>query len=157
MNRPPLIALTTQRYHVSATHDSKLNNSTKSKMDSKTIDNITAIDSSIETTELIQRWKDIVQRGIYRLAGGRWRKYHEPKFLRNERKKIEVILQQIMRGREQGDLRQRIGPQHNGSFQPQTRRSEQWTVDSCWEVDRPTPVQQQQNTPGPSSVTTNTS
>ena len=38
-------------------------------------------------------------------------------------------------GREQGDLRQRIDPQHSGGFQPQTRRSEQWTVDPFWEAD----------------------
>ena len=49
-----------------------------------------------------------------------------------------------MRGREQDDLRQKIGPQHSGGFQPQTRRSEQWTVDPFWEVVRPTPAQQQQ-------------
>ena len=33
----------------------------------------------------------------------------------------------------------------------QTRRSEQWTVDSFWEVDRPTPVQHE-NRPGPLSA-----
>ena len=40
-------------------------------------------------------------------------------------------------------------------FQPQTRRSEQWTVDPFWEIDRPTPVQQQQqqNPTGPSATT----
>ena len=57
-----------------------------------------------------------------------------------------------MRGREQDDLRQRIGPQHSGGFQPQTRRSEQRTIDPFWEVDRPTPVQYQ-DVPGPSSAT----
>ena len=60
-------------------------------------------------------------------------------------------LQQIIKGREKGDLRQRIGPQHSRGFQPQTSRSEQWTVDPFWEVDRPTPVQQE-NRPGPSSA-----
>ena len=74
--------------------------------------------------------------------------------MRNERKVIEERLHQIMRGREKGNLRQRIGSQYNGGFQPQTRRSEQWTVDPFWEVDRPTPAQQQQNLPGPSSATT---
>ena len=72
---------------------------------------------------------------------GKWKKYHEPKFLRHERKVIEERLQQKMRGREQGDLRQKIGPQQSGCFQPQTRRSEQWTVDPFWELDRPTPAQ----------------
>ena len=104
-------------------------------MDARTIDNIAAVDSSVETTELIQRWKDIVKPGNYRLTGGKWRKIHEPKFLRNERKEIQKTEHQIKRGRQQGDLRQRIGPQHNGDFQPQTRRSEQWTVDPFWEVD----------------------
>ena len=86
-------------------------------MDIKTIDNLAAVDSSAETIELIERWKEIVKPGIYRMTGGKGKKYHEPKFLRNERGVIEERLQQIMRGREQGDLRQRIGPQHSGGFQ----------------------------------------
>ena len=67
-----------------------------------------------------------------------------------------------MKEQHQGDLRQRIGPQQSSGFQPQTRRSEQWTVDPFWEMDRPTPVQQQQHDqsqydePGPSSATANT-
>ena len=122
----------------------------KITMDVKTIEQIAATNPSTETTELVQRWKDIVKPGIYRLTGGKWKKHHEPKFLRNERKLIEERLQQIVRGREQGDLRQKIGPQQSGGFQPQTRRSEQWTVDPFWEVDRPTPTQQQQNLTGPS-------
>ena len=65
-------------------------------------------------------------------------KNHEPKFLRNERKVIEERLQQTIKGREQGDLRQQIGPQHSGGFQTHTRRSEQWTVEK--------------NRPGPSSA-----
>ena len=79
-------------------------------MDIRTIDHIVATDSSAETTELLQRWKDIVKPGIYRLTGGKWKNYHEPKFLRHERKVFEERLLQIMRGWEQGDLRQRIGP-----------------------------------------------
>ena len=105
--------------------DPKLKDSTKIIMDARTIDHIAAIDSSVETTELVQRWKDIVKPGIYRLTGGKLKNYQEPKFLRNERKVIEERLPQIMRGREQGDVRQRIGPQHKGGFQLQTRRSEQ--------------------------------
>ena len=49
-------------------------------------------------------------------------------------------------------LRQRIGPQHSGGFQPQMRRSEQWTVDPFWEMDRPTPAQYQ-DLPWSSTVT----
>ena len=127
-----------------------------STMDVRTIDQIAATDSSVETTELIQRWKDIDKPGIYRLTGGKWKKYHEPKVLRSERKVIEERLQQRMRGREQGNSRQRIGPQHSGGFQPQTRRSEQWTVDPFWEVDRPTPAQQQQQNPVRQLATTST-
>ena len=137
-----------------------LNNSTltrltpidiETKMDVKTIDNLAAVDFSAETTQLSQRWKEIVKQGIYQMTGGKWKKYHEPKFLRNEQKVIEERLQQIIKGREQGYLRQRIGPQDSGGFQPQTRRSEQWTVDPFWEVEGPTPVQQK-NRPGPSSA-----
>ena len=58
----------------------------KITMDARTIDNLEAADSSPETTELIQRWRDIVKPGIYRLTWGKWKKHHEPKFLRSERK-----------------------------------------------------------------------
>ena len=101
----------------SNSHDLSLNTSTKINMDAKTIDNIAAIDSLVEPTELIQRWKRIVKPGIYRLIGAKLKKYHEPKFLRNERKITEERLQHIMRGREQRDLRQKIGSQHNRGFQ----------------------------------------
>ena len=83
---------------------------------------------------------------------GRWKRYHEPKFLRNERKVIEERLQ-LTNNWPQEDLRQKIGPQNRGGFQPQTGHSEQWTVDPFWGMDRPTPVQQQQSDrPGPSSA-----
>ena len=108
-------------------------------MDVKTLDNLAAVDFSTETNQLIQRWKEIVKPGIYRMTGGKWKKNHEPKFLRNERKVIEERLQQILNAREQGDLRQRIGPQYSGGYQPNSGRSEQWTVDPFWEMDRPTP------------------
>ena len=136
-----------------------LNNSTSTrnaleslKMDIKPIDNLAAVDSSAETTELIQRCKEIVKPGIYHMTGGKWKKYQEPKFLRNERRVIEERLQQIIQGREQGDLRQRIGPQHSGGFQPQTRRSEQWAVDPFWEMDRPTPAQHQDLPEPPTAI-----
>ena len=109
--------------------------------------------SSADTTELIQHWKEIVKSGVYCMTRGKWKKYYEPKFLRNERRVIEEKLQQIIRGRDQRDLRRRNGPQHSGGFQPQTRQSEQWTVDPFWEIDRPTPAQQQ-DMPGPSSTPT---
>ena len=64
-------------------------NSSKIKMDAKTIDSIEANNPSQETTDLIQRWRDIVKPGIYRMTGGKWKKYHETKFLRNERIAIE--------------------------------------------------------------------
>ena len=47
---------------------------TKLAVDAKTIDNLVAVDSSVETTELIQRWKEIVKPGIYRMTGGKWKK-----------------------------------------------------------------------------------
>ena len=116
-------------------------NSSKIKMDAKTIDSIEANNPSQETSELIQRWRDIVKPGIYRMTGGKWKKNHEPKFLLNERKVIEERLQQIFNNQNQEDLRQRIGPQQKGGFQPQTRRTEQWTVHPFWDIDRPTPAQ----------------
>ena len=101
-----------------------LNNS-QSKMDSRTHDHSETIDSSQETTDLIRRWREIVKPGFYRMTGGNWKKYHEPKFLRSEKKVIEERLQQIIDGRHQPYLRQRTGPQQGGGFQPQTRRAEQ--------------------------------
>ena len=97
-----------------------------------------------------------IQHGAVRIAlmtGGRWKRYHEPKFLGNERKVIEERLQQLTSNQQPKDLRQIIGPQHKGGYQPQTGHSEQWTVDPFWEMDRPTPVQQHQpDKPGPSSA-----
>ena len=116
-------------------------NSFKPKMYAKTIDSIEPNKPSQETTDLIQRWRDIVKPGIYRMTGGKWKKYHEPKFLRNERKVIEERLQQIINSQKQGDLRQRIEIQQKRGFQPQTRRTEQWTVDPFWDIDRPTLAQ----------------
>ena len=94
-------------------------------MDVKTIDNLAGVDSSAETTELAQRWKESVIPAIYRMTGEKWKENYEPKFLRNERRVIEERLQQIVRGRKQGDLRQIFGPRHSRGFQPQTmdRRS----------------------------------
>ena len=88
-------------------------------MDARLIDNIEASNTSFEVTELITRWREIVQHGIYRMTGGRWKRYHEPKFLRNKRIVIEERLQQLTNNRDQGDLRQGIRPQHRGGFQPQ--------------------------------------
>ena len=124
-------------------------------MDVKTIENIETKYNSAEITELTTRWKEIVKPGIYRMTGGRWKRYHEPKFLRNERKVIEERLQLLINNWPQEDLRQKIGPQNKGGYQPQTGHSEQWTVDPFWEMDRPTPVQQHQSDrPGPSSAPT---
>ena len=64
-------------------------NSDPITMDTRTIDTLELIDSSQETTDLIERWRNIVKPGVYRLSNGKWKKYHEPKFLRNERKTIE--------------------------------------------------------------------
>ena len=58
-------------------------------MDAKIIDNLEKIESSQGTVNLIERWRNIVKKGIYRLSNGKWKKYHEPKFLRGERKIIE--------------------------------------------------------------------
>ena len=127
----------------------------KLSMNVKRIENIETKYNSAEITELTTRWKEIVKSGIYRMTGGRWKRYHEPKFLRNERKVIEERLQLLINNWPQEDLRQKIGPQNKGGYQPQTGHSEQWTVDPFWEMDRPTPVQQHQSDrPGPSSAPT---
>ena len=111
-------------------------------MDAKTIENIETNYNSAEITELTTRWKEIVKPGIYRITGGRWKRYHESNFL---------WLQLLIDNWPQESLRKKIGPQNKGGFQPQTVHSEQWTVDPFWDMDRPTPVQQHQtDRPGPS-------
>ena len=57
--------------------NSKSKSILKITTDIRTIDHIAATDSSAEATELIQRWKDIVKPGIYRLTGVNWKKYNE--------------------------------------------------------------------------------
>ena len=103
----------------------------KSIMDVQTIDNLERTDPSAETRNLIARWRDIVKPGVYRMSGGRWKKYHEPRFLRNERKIIKEQLQIAIRNL------QNKNPNQPEGFQPQERRNEQWTVDPFWETDRP--------------------
>ena len=111
-------------------------------MDDRTIDNLEIADLSAENRQLIVRWRDIVKPGIYRQSGGRWKKYNEPKFLRNERKIIEEQLQLDIENfpRQQ---------------QPQERRNEKWTVDPFWEVERPQRQQTPLNQPGTSSQNNN--
>ena len=48
--------------------NSKFKRNLKITMEIRTIDHIAATGSSVETTQLIQRWKDIVKPGIYRLT-----------------------------------------------------------------------------------------
>ena len=66
-------------------------------MDAHTIDNLERTNPSAETRNLIERWRDLVKPGVYRMSGGRWKKYHERRFLRNERKIIEEQLQMAIR------------------------------------------------------------
>ena len=92
-------------------------------MDATTVNNLEIADPSAETRNLIARWRDIVKPGIYRQYGGYWKKYHKPKFLRNEIRIVEEELQQA--------IRNLIGEnqQLEEGFHRQTRRQEQWTVD----------------------------
>ena len=116
-------------------------------MDARTIDNLEGAGPSAENRQLIARWRDIVKPGIYRQSGGRWKKYHEPKFLRNERKIIEERLQlaiQNLPGQQQQQQQQQ--PQ---GFQPQQRLNEQWTVGPFWGLDRPQRPQEQPGTSSP--------
>ena len=115
-------------------------------MDAHTIDNLELADPPAETRNLIARWRDIVKPGVYRMSGGRWKKFHEPRFLRNERKYIEEQLQVAIRNLQINPSNQPEG------FQPQERRNEQWTVDPFWETDRPQRQQaltENDNTPSP--------
>ena len=113
-----------------------------------------ASNPSVEATDQIRRWRQIVKPGIYRMTGGNGsvstnqNSYAMKKF-------IEERSQQIMNDRGQEDLRQRIELQHRGGFQPPTRHAELWTIDPFWEIDGPIPVYpDHHDRAGPSSVST---
>ena len=83
---------------------------------------------------------------MFRQSGGRWEKYQEPRFLRNERRIIEEQLQVATQNVENRQTEKQQG------FQPQESRNDQGTVDPFWETDRPRRQQSQPNNePGPSS------
>ena len=88
-------------------------------MDAHTIDNLERTDLSAQTRNLIARWRDLVKPGVYRMSGSRWKKYHEPRILRNERKILEGQLQIATRTSQNNQLNQPEG------FQPQKNRNEQ--------------------------------
>ena len=85
-------------------------------MDAKTIDNLERIDNSQETIDPIERWRNIVKPGIYRLSNGKWKKYHEPKFLRGERRDIEERLSEIIRRLESPAREIRNRPQQSDEY-----------------------------------------
>ena len=66
-------------------------------MDARTIDNQEKTDHSQETIDLIKQWRNFVKPGIYRLSNGKWKKYHEQKFLRGDGWEIEERLSGIIR------------------------------------------------------------
>ena len=113
-------------------------------IDARTTDNLEIADPSAETRNLIARWRNIVKPGISRQPGSRCKKYHEQKFIRNERRIIEEQLQQAIRNIE-GDQRN----QPHG-FLPPERQNEHWTVDRFWGVDRPQQLPQEDPS-GPST------
>ena len=80
------------------------------------MNNLEIADPSAETRNLIERWRDMVKPGTYRQRGGRWKKYHKPRFLRNKRRIIERQLQPALR------ILERKGNLQIKGFQPQTRR-----------------------------------
>ena len=100
-------------------------------MNAKTIDNLEKINNSQETINLIERWRTIVKPGIYRLSNGKWKKYHEPKFLLGERREIEERLSEIIRKIESPAREIRNRP-----YQQQLQ-SDEYTAD--WQFTSPAP------------------
>ena len=100
-------------------------------MKAKTIDNLDKIDNSQETIDLIERWRNIVKPGIYRLSNGKWTKYHEPKFLRGERREIEERLSEIFR--KKGSPAREI---QNRPYQQQLQSNE---FTAYWQFTSPAP------------------
>ena len=50
-----------------------------------------------ETTDLIESWRNIVKQGVYQLSNGKWKKFHDPKFLRGEKRTIGKRLSEKIR------------------------------------------------------------
>ena len=114
--------------------------------DVRTIDNLEIANPSPETSNLNARWGDIVELDIYRRSGDRWKTYHVPKFLRNERRVIEEQLETIQTIHAIQRLEPKKPPQAEG-IQPQSRRQQQWTVDPFREIDDPQQSEQDQSGP----------
>ena len=60
-------------------------------MDAKTTHNLTVVDSIVESTELNQKLRKLWSPKFIAWPAEKKKEYHEPKFLRNERKVIEKI------------------------------------------------------------------
>ena len=88
------------------------------------------IDSSQETIDLLERWRNIVKSGIYRLSSGKWTKNHEPKLLRGERREIEERLSEMIRRIERPDKEIRNRPHRQ-------QQSDEYTAD--WQFTAPSP------------------
>ena len=114
-------------------------------MDARTIDNLERADNSAETRYLIARWRDIVKPGVYRQPGGRWKKYHEPKILRNERRVIEKQLQQAIRNVENQSQQEPAGEFNRKPEDRSNGRSTRRSGTSTDRKHRPT----QKADPGP--------
>ena len=84
-----------------------------------------------ETIDLIERWRNIVKPGIYRLSNGKWKNYHEPKFLRGERREIEERISEIIR-RIESQAREIRNRPHQQQLQ-----SDEYTAD--WQFTAPAP------------------
>ena len=63
-------------------------------MDIRRIEQIEADDPSEETQQLVNRWKELVKPGEYRLSKGNWKKYNPRRHQRAEIKRIEMNLNQ---------------------------------------------------------------
>ena len=156
-NNTPKHSITREQTAIDCLKSSQVSSSfqTASKakiiMDARTIDILERAENSAETRYLIARFRDIVKPGVYRQSGGRWKKYHEPKFLRNERRVIEEQLQQAIIKVENQSQQEPAG-----GFQPETRREEQWTVDPFWDVDRPQAPANAEDRPGHSTTKNST-
>ena len=83
----------------------------------------------------------------------KWKKYHEPKSLRDERRLFEgeTTAKYPMPGARRFTTKKWSPAQQR--FPSQTRRLEKWTVDPFWEMNQTT-LAQQQVMAGPLSAAT---
>ena len=121
----------------------------KITMDARTIDNLEQVTLQRKQDTFLQDGGTSLSPEPIDSPVAAGKKYHEPKFIKNERRVIEEQLQQAIRNI--ADRRQQ--EEAGGCFNRKVEgKNEQWTVDPFWDVDRPQAPVNPKDRPGPSTM-----